>query len=119
MKLWIPLIAASALFTPAVHAQTYPNFTQGSMTSTTVTETEISETITIERYGGDYTSYSGYNVTPSGAIDATDTTFSVTTAGEEYQHEIVTRSAGIVETELQERTITQTSTTNSLSVFSQ
>ena len=96
-----------------------PNFTQGSMTSTTTSSQTISETIQIKIYGGDYTSYSGTNITPSGAVGAAGTTYSVTTAGEPYQLETVTRTAGIVEQQDITRTITTSSTTNSLSVFSQ
>ena len=96
-----------------------PNFTQGSMTSTTTSSQTISETIQIKVYGGDYSSYSGTNITPSGAIGAAGTTYSVTTAGEPYQLETVTRAAGIVEQQDITRTITTSSTTNSLSVFSQ
>jgi len=96
-----------------------PNFTQGSMTSTTTSSQTISETIQIKIYGGDYTSYSGTNITPSGAVGAAGTTYSVTTAGEPYQLETVTRAAGIVEQQDITRTITTSSTTNSLSVFSQ
>ena len=118
MKLWISIIAMS-LAAPMAQAQTYPNFTQGSMTSTTNTTTEISETISTEIYGGDYKSWSGTNVTPSGDIMDSSTTYSVTTAGEDFQLEVVERSAGIVETIDITRTIDQTSTTTSLSVFSQ
>ena len=96
-----------------------PNFTQGSMTSTTTSSQTISETIQVKIYGGDYTSYSGTNITPSGAVGAAGTTYSVTTAGEPYQLETVTRAAGIVEQQDITRTITTSSTTNSLSVFSQ
>ena len=96
-----------------------PNFTQGSMTSTTTSSQTINETIQIKTYGGDYSSYSGTNITPSGAVGAAGTTYSVTTAGEPYQLETVTRAAGIVEQQDITRTITTSSTTNSLSVFSQ
>ena len=96
-----------------------PNFTQGSMTSTTTTTQTISETIQLKIYGGDYASYSGVNVTPSGAIGAIGTTYSVTNAGEQFQLETVTRAAGIVQQTDTTRSITTNSTTNSLSVFSQ
>ena len=89
------------------------------MTSTTTTETEINETIAIERFGGDYNSWSGTNITPSGAVGASGTTYSVHTAGDDFQLEIVERSAGVIETEDITRTIEQTSVTTSLSVFSQ
>jgi len=104
---------------PAIGQSVTPNFTQGSMTSTTTTTQTISETIQVKIYGGDYASYSGVNVTPSGAIGASGTTYSVTNAGEQFQLETVTRAAGIVEQQDITRTITTSSTTNSLSVFSQ
>lgn len=120
MKKWPFLIALAALTAPMVKAETaYPNFTQGSMTSTTITDTVITETIVTERAGGDYKSWSGYNVTASGPIGDASTTYSITTAGEEFQMEIVERAAGIIETETITRTIEQTSTRNSLSIFSQ
>lgn len=104
---------------PAMAQTVTPNFTQGSMTSTTTTTQTISETIQVKIYGGDYASYSGVNVTPSGAIGASGTTYSITNAGEQFQLETVTRAAGIVEQQDVTRTITTNSTTNSLSVFSQ
>jgi hypothetical protein len=96
-----------------------PNFTQGSMQSTTTTTIDIDRTIETEVYGGVYKAWSGTNVTPSGSIDNSATTFSVTTAGDPFQLEIVDRAAGIVETIDINETIEQVSTTTSLSVFSQ
>jgi len=109
------------LFSPAVAtAQTVtPQFTQGSMQSTTTTTQTITETIATEVYGGAYKSWSGTNVTPSGDILDSATTYSVTNAGEQFQLEVVERAAGIVETIDTTRTIDTTSTTTSLSVFSQ
>lgn len=118
MKRWLLLIALAAP-TAASAQSAYPNFTQGSMTSTTTTDTTITETIAIERFGGDYKSWSGTNITPSGGVGETGTTYSVTTAGSDFQLEIVERAAGIIETEDITRTIEQTSVTTSLSVFSQ
>ena len=104
----------------AAVAQTVtPNFTQGSMTSTTTTTQTVNETIQVQVFGGAYSNISGSNVTPSGAIGATGTTYSVTTAGEPFQLETVTRVAGVVEQTDITRTITTNATTNSLSVFSQ
>ena len=110
-----------ALLTPAAaQAQSaYPNFTQGNMTSTTTTNTTINETINIERFGGEYNSWSGYNVSPSGPVNDPTTTYSVINAGEEYQVETIHRAAGIIETEDIVRTVTQDSVVTSLSVFSQ
>lgn len=96
-----------------------PNFTQGSMQSTTTTTIDIDRTIATEVYGGAYKSWSGTNVTPSGSIEDASTTFSVTNSGEQFQLEIVDRAAGVIETIDVTETIQQVSTTTSLSVFSQ
>jgi hypothetical protein len=89
------------------------------MQSTTTTTIDIDRTISTEVYGGDYTSWSGTNVTPSGDILNSSTTYSVTNAGEQFQLEIVDRAAGIVESIDIDETIQQSSTTTSLSIFSQ
>ena len=114
-KLFLLLLLAA----PASAQTVTPQFTQGSMQSTTTTTQTITETIATEVYGGAYSSWSGTNVTPSGDITDSATTWSVTTAGEQFQLETVTRAAGIVETIDINRTIDTTSTTTSLSVFSQ
>ena len=112
------LILLMMLASPAA-AQVTPNFTQGSMQSTTTTTIDIDRTIATNVYGGDYSSWSGTNVTPSGDIADPATTYSVTNAGEQFQLEVVTRAAGIIEDSLITETIQQVSTTTSLSVFSQ
>lgn len=114
-KLLLLLLIAS----PAAANQVTPNFTQGSMQSTTNTTVDISRTIATNVYGGDYSSWSGTNVTPSGDIADTATTYAVTNAGEQFQLEIVTRAAGLIEDSLVTETVNQVSTTTSLSVFSQ
>ena len=96
-----------------------PNFTQGSMTSTTTTTQTISETIQIKVYGGDYRGVSADNMTPSGDLNSASTTYTVTDTTKPYSLEVTTRSAGIVEQTDITRSITTNSTTNSLSVFSQ
>ena len=113
------LILLMMLASPATAQQVTPNFTQGSMQSTTTTTVDIERTIETNVYGGDYSSWSGTNVTPSGDIADTATTYSVTNAGEQFQLEIVTRAAGLIEDSLVTETIEQVSTTTSLSVFSQ
>lgn len=114
------LLPLLILFGGPVYAQSVvPNFTQGSMTSTTTTSQTINETVQVKVYGGDYRNVSGSNVTPSGDINAAATTYSVTDTSLPYSLEVVTRSAGIVEQTDITRTITTSSTTNSLSVFSQ
>ena len=113
------LLALLLLASPAVAQQVTPNFTQGSMQSTTTTTVDIDRTIATEIYGGAYSSWSGTNVTPSGDISNSSTTYSVHTAGDQFQLEIVTRAAGVIETIDIDETIEQVSTTTSLSVFSQ
>ena len=112
------LILLLMMASPAA-AQVTPNFTQGSMQSTTTTTIDIDRTIETNIYGGTYSSWSGTNVTPSGDIADTATTYSVTNAGEQFQLEIVNRAAGLIEDSLVTETIQQVSTTTSLSVFSQ
>ena len=114
-KLFILLFLAS----PAAAQQVTPNFTQGSMQSTTTTTIDIERTIETEIMGGDYKSWSGTNVTPSGDILSDSTTYSVTNAGEQFQLETVVRDAGVVESISIDEVIESTSTTTSLSVFSQ
>ena len=89
------------------------------MQSTTTTTVDIERTIETNIYGGDYKSWSGTNVTPSGDILSDSTTYSVTTAGEQFQLETVVRDAGVVENIVVDEIIESTSTTTSLSVFSQ
>ena len=114
-KLFLLLLLAA----PASAQTVTPQFTQGSMQATTTTTQTITETIATEVMGGAYSSWSGTNVTPSGDITDSATTWSVTTAGEQFQLETVTRAAGVVETIDVTRTIDTTATTTSLSVFSQ
>jgi len=113
------LILLMLLAAPVSAQSVTPNFTQGSMQSTTTTTIDINRTIATEVYGGDYKSWSGTNVTPSGSIEDASTTFSVTNSGEQFQLEIVERAAGVIETIDVTETIQQVSTTTSLSVFSQ
>ncbi len=113
------LLLLLMLASPAAAQSVTPNFTQGSMQSTTTTTIDIDRTIATNIYGGEYSSWSGTNVTPSGDIKDSSTTYSVTNSGDQFQLEIMTRAAGIVEDSLVTETIQQVSTTTSLSVFSQ
>jgi hypothetical protein len=114
-------LLALLVFTPAVAiGQTVtPNFTQGSMQATTTTTTTIDRVIETEVMGGTYSSWSGTNVTPSGDISDSATTYSVTTAGDPWQLEITSRTAGVIEDITITEDIDITSTTTSLSIFSQ
>ena len=116
-RLILLLMLASA--TPAAANQITPNFTQGSMNSTTTTTIDIDRTVETNIYGGAYSSWSGTNVTPSSHINDSATTYSITTAGEDFQLEIITRAAGVIEDSLVTETVEQVTTITSLSVFSQ
>ncbi len=101
-----------------------PNFTQGSMQSTTTTTQEIVETIETTTYGSAVNTWNGENIVhtsaSSGGIADSDSVFTVHTAGDPFSLEITTRAASQVlsVTEI-EREIDTTSTTTSLSIFSQ
>ena len=124
MKRWLILLA---LLSPSVARanQITPAFTQGSMNATTNTTQTVTETVNQKVYGGELQSWSGTNITASGDITATDTTFTQTVAGDDFQLDVITRSAdattGLVLLEDIDitRTINTTATTTSLSVFSQ
>ena len=110
MKKWLllfllasPTVARAELVTP--------NFTQGSMNSTTT-------------YGSALNKWSGENIThtsaSSGGLVDTDSIYTLHTAGDPFSLEIVTRAASqVLSVEVIDREIDTTSTTVSLSVFSQ
>ena len=123
MKKWLLTLL---LLTPtAVKAELVtPQFTQGSMNATTTTTQEITEEITTTTYGSALNKWSGDNIThtstSSGGIADSDSVFKMTTAGSDFTLEIVTRAASqVLEVTEIEREIDTTSTTVSLSVFSQ
>ena len=101
-----------------------PNFTQGSMQSTTTTTQEIVETIETTTYGSALNSWNGENIVhtsaSSGGLVDSDSIFTIHTAGDPFSLEVTTRAASQVlsVTEI-EREIDTTSTTTSLSIFSQ
>ena len=122
-RLWLlPLLI---LAPTAVRAnQITPAFTQGSMNATTTTTQTVTETVNQKVYGGELRSWSGTGVTASGDILDSNTTFSQTTAGEDFQLDVITRlgdTNGLVLLEDIDiiRNITTNATTTSLSVFSQ
>ena len=101
-----------------------PNFTQGSMNSTTTTTIDIDEEIVTTTYGAALNKWSGDNIThtsaSSGGITDSDSVFNITTAGSDFTLEVVSRAASqIIEKTEIDRTIERESTTVSLSVFSQ
>ena len=111
-----PTVARAELVTP--------NFTQGSMNSTTTMTQEIVEEITTTTYGSALNKWSGENIThasaSSGGIVDSDSIFTLHTAGDPFSLEVVTRAASqVLSVEVIDRTTDVTATTTSLSVFSQ
>ena len=123
MKKWLLLLM---LLSPSVARAELvtPNFTQGSMQSTTTTTQEITETVDTTTYGSALNKWTGENIThtsaTSGGIVDTDSVFTIHTVGDPFTLEITTRAASQVLslTEV-ESEIETSSTTTSLSVFSQ
>ena len=115
------LILLLALLSPSIaRANTVtPQFTSGSMNSTTTTTQTIVETEQRQVCGAAVNTWSGNNVTASGNLSDTATTFSVTNNSLPWNLATTTRAAGLVEQIDFTRKYTIISTTTSLSVFSQ
>ena len=96
-------------------------FTSGSLTQTTTATQEVTEIIAVEKFGGAINTWNGDNVQSVGGdgIAGHNTTWSIVDNTQPWQLEITTRAAGLVETQDINRTIETTTTTNTLSVFSQ
>ena len=123
MRKW--LLALLLLSPTAVKAELVtPQFTQGSMNSTTTTTQEITEEIVTTVYGSALQKWSGDNIThtsaTSGGLADTDSVFTITTAGSDFSLEIVDRAASAIVEKIEiDRVIETTATTTSLSIFSQ
>ena len=96
-----------------------PQFTTGSMNSTTTTTQTITEVEQRQVFGAEVKTWNGSNVTPSADITASGTTFTITDTTLPWTLETTSRSAGLVEQWDTTRNFTINSTTTSLSVFSQ
>ena len=123
MKKWLLLLM---LLSPSVGRAELvtPYFTQGSMQSTTTMTQEIAETVETTTYGSAINKWTGENVTHTsasgGGIVDTDSVFTLHTAGDPFTLEITTRAASqVLSVEDVTRAIDTTSTSTSLSVFSQ
>ena len=123
MNKWLVLLA---LLSPAAARAELvtPNFTQGSLNSTTTTTQEIVEEITTTTYGSALNKWSGENIThtsaSSGGLADTDSIYTLHTAGDPFSLEVVSRAASqVLSVEVIDREIDVSSTTVSLSVFSQ
>ena len=118
MTKWIILL--TLLSHTAARANTVtPQFTTGSMQSTTTTSQTITETIEHDVLGAAVSTWSGTNVVPSSTIGAENGTYSVVTGATEWDLQITERAAGTIETITIDRTIETESTTNSYSIFAQ
>ena len=123
MRKW--LLALLLLSPTAVKAELVtPQFTQGSMNSTTTTTQEITEEIVTTVYGSALQKWSGDNIThtsaTSGGIADTDSVFTITTAGSDFSLEVIDRAASSIVEKIEiDRVIETTATTTSLSIFSQ
>ena len=110
---------------PSLAQSVTPNFTSGTMTQTVTTTQTVTEAVEVERFGSEIKTWNGDNVkavNSDGAevnIISSGTEFLVVDTSLPWQLDIVTRTAGIIETESIERTIETDSTTNTLSVFAQ
>ena len=123
MKKWLITLLLLSPTTANAELVT-PNFTQGSMNSTTTTTVDIEEEIVTTTYGAALNKWSGDNIThtsaSSGGLVDSDSIFTIHTAGSAFSLEVVSRAASqIIEKTEIDRTIEQESTTVSLSVFSQ
>jgi len=117
------LILLLALLSPAVaRANTVtPQFTTGSMNSTTTTTQTITEVESRQVFGAAVNTWSGSNISAaaSAGIAGGDAVFTVTDNSLPWNLEVTTRAAGLVEEWETTRNYTINSTTTSLSVFSQ
>ena len=117
------LILLLALLSPAVaRANTVtPQFTTGSMNSTTTPTQTITEVEQRQVFGAAVNTWSGSNITSSASagIAGGDAVFTVTDNTLPWNLEVTTRAAGVVEQWDTTRNYTINSTTTSLSVFSQ
>ena len=117
------LILLLALLSPSIaRANTVtPQFTSGSMNSTTTTTQVITEVEQRQVFGAAVNTWSGSNLTASASavIAGGDSVFTVTDTTLPWSLETTTRAAGLVEQWDTTRNYTINSTTTSLSVFSQ
>ena len=123
MKKWLVLFLLASPTVARAELVT-PNFTQGSMNSTTTTTQEIVEEITTTTYGSALNKWSGENIThtsaSSGGLADSDSIYTLHTAGDPFSLEVESRAASqVLSVEVIDREIDVTSTTVSLSVFSQ
>ena len=115
----ILLLAVGVICTPAYAECVVPNFTRGTINSTTDTQTKIVEVIRQV----EYTTGTSYTVTGTNInIPATPhqgATYTIMTQGAPFQFSETHLGPGVAKETWIDRTTEQKSTTNSISVFTQ
>jgi hypothetical protein len=113
------LLAVAALVTPANAESVVPNFTRGTITATTETQTKIIESIRQVEYttGTSYT-VTGTNINIPGTPQK-GANYSVMNQGAPFQFSETYLGPGVAKETWIDRTTEQQSTTNSVSVFTQ
>ena len=121
MKLITPvlLLAAGVICTPARAEQVVPNFTRGTITATTETQTRIIESIRQVEYttGTSYT-VTGTNINIPGTPQQ-GANYSIMTQGAPFQFSETYLGPGVAKETWIDRTTETQSTTTSISVFTQ
>lgn len=114
------LLLATGVFTTPVYAEAVvPNFTRGTINSTTETSTKIVETIRQVEYttGTSYT-VTGTNINIPGT-PAPGASYSIITQGAPFQFSETYLGPGVAKETWIDRTTESQSTTTSISVFTQ
>ncbi len=113
------LLAAGVICTPAYAESVVPNFTRGTITATTETQTKIVETIRQVEYttGTSYT-VTGTNINIPGSPQQ-GTNYSIMNNGAPFQFSETYLGPGVAKETWIDRTTESNSVTNSVSVFTQ
>ena len=113
------LLAAGVICTPAYAESVVPNFTRGTITATTETQTKIIESIRQVEYttGTSYT-VTGTNVNIPGNPQP-GANYTIMNQGAPFQFSETYLGPGVAKETWIDRTTEQKSTTNSISVFTQ
>lgn len=113
------LLAVGVITTPAYAESVVPNFTRGTITATTETQTKIIESIRQVEYttGTSYT-VTGTNINIPGS-PTYGQTYSIMNQGAPFQFSETYLGPGVAKETWIDRTTEQKSTTNSISVFTQ
>ena len=113
------LLAAGVICTPAYAESVVPNFTRGTINSTTDTQTKIVEVIRqVEYTTGESYTVSGTNINIPGNPQK-GTNYNIMTQGAPFQFSETYLGPGVAKETWIDRTTETQSTTTSISVFTQ